>query len=466
MSNAEIADRLASLAQLLRAQKENPYKVKAYQRAAAKIRTLSESIDELVRDDADLTAYAGIGETISGAIQEIVRTGILAKLEKLRDAASPELTDISRHPRLDPERVFRIYKKLGIASVNELREKLASGDIEKTLGRRMAEHVRQGLTETHTMLLYRADDLRVAIEEFLLNQCGVRRAEVVGEYRRRVEIIAEIGFVIETDDFQRVISKLERYGGRTMVVNSVKDNAVFALSSGILLQVQVAGKHDWGLALIACTGSKAHLRKLTAVTGPMKMLRLNGSFPTETALYRKFGLSFIQPELRGDHDEVERARKNTLPVLVSLKDIRGELHAHSTSSDGANRSVNQHFEIVEKALSITEFKGGDNSRSGGSVDCLFLVAQADPVTVHSMQSAIQILERAENERIKIRNSDFLAGLLTFQQRSEFFRFAIGKNDRVVLGIGAAVVGPYPRCTVPAQGSRFAFYLNKKKAAWG
>jgi DNA polymerase (family 10) len=117
LSNAQIADRLASLAQLLSAQKENPYKVKAYQRAAAKIRTLSESIDELVRDDADLTAFAGIGEAISGAIREIVRTGTLAKLEMLRAEASPELAGISQHPRLDPKRVLRIYKKLGITSV-------------------------------------------------------------------------------------------------------------------------------------------------------------------------------------------------------------------------------------------------------------------------------------------------------------------------------------------------------------
>src|SRR5438874_7886634 len=83
-------------------------------------------------------------------------------------------------------------------------------------------------------------------------------------------------------------------------------------------------------------GVQRHLRKLTAITGPMKALRLSGPFPSETALYRNFGLSFIQPELREGHDEVERAAKNTLPVLVSLNDIRGELHAHSTSSDGAN----------------------------------------------------------------------------------------------------------------------------------
>jgi DNA polymerase (family X) len=129
LSNAEIADRLASLAQLLSAQKENPYKVKAYQRAAAKIRTLSESIDELVRDNADLTAFAGIGEAISGAIHEIVRTGTLKKLEALRAEATPELAGISQHPRLDPKRVLRIYKKLGVTSVEALNEKLASGDI-------------------------------------------------------------------------------------------------------------------------------------------------------------------------------------------------------------------------------------------------------------------------------------------------------------------------------------------------
>src|SRR5438270_7025462 len=91
LSNAEIADRLASLAQLLSAQKENPYKIKAYQRAAAKIRALPESIQELVQEEVDLTTYAGIGEAISGAIQEIVRTGTPGKLEKLKSQASAEL---------------------------------------------------------------------------------------------------------------------------------------------------------------------------------------------------------------------------------------------------------------------------------------------------------------------------------------------------------------------------------------
>src|SRR3954447_18886208 len=104
LSNAEIADRLASLAQLLSAQKENPYKVKAYQRAAAKLRNMSESIQELVQDDADLTAYAGIGDAIASAIREIVQTGSLKKLESLRAQDSPEVASINDYPRLDPKR--------------------------------------------------------------------------------------------------------------------------------------------------------------------------------------------------------------------------------------------------------------------------------------------------------------------------------------------------------------------------
>jgi len=334
LGNAEIADRLASLAQLLSTQKENPYKVKAYQRAAAKLRNMSENLQELVQDDADLTQYAGIGDAIASAIREIVQTGSLRKLEYLRAQASPAVASINDYPRLDPKRVQRIYKKLAISSVEELRAKLDSGEIEQALGLRMAQHVRQGLTETHAMLLYRADDLRAAVEEFLLGPCRVKRAEVVGEARRRAEVIEELAFVIETEDFAAVVARLQRYGGRTPLVSSGEDNAVFALSSGVLLRIQLAGKKDWGLQMVACTGCQAHLKKLTAVTGSLHSHQ--ASFPTEQDFYKNFGLQYIEPELREGYDEVERAAKNLLPTLVTAKDIRGDLHAHSTSSDGSD----------------------------------------------------------------------------------------------------------------------------------
>jgi DNA polymerase IV (family X) len=129
LSNAEIADRLASLAQLLSTQKENPYKVKAYYRAATRIRNLPDSLDEMVRREEDLTKFPAIGAAIASAIKEIVTTGMLAKLERLRSEATPAVAELSAHPRLDPRRVMRVYKKLKISSLDELRQRIENGEI-------------------------------------------------------------------------------------------------------------------------------------------------------------------------------------------------------------------------------------------------------------------------------------------------------------------------------------------------
>jgi DNA polymerase (family 10) len=374
LSNADIADRLAGLAQLMAAGKENPYKIKAYQRAAARIRTFAESIPELVREEGDLTAFPGIGVGIAAAIREIVTTGTLGKLERLRSGASPEVASISHYPRLDLKRVLRVYKKLGIASVEALKEKLDAGDIEKVLGPRLAQHIQQGLTETHAMLLYRADDLRSSIEDFLLARCGVRRAEAVGDYRRRVEIIEELSFVVETDDFTDTIKRFRRFGGHTPLVTANNREADFAVSAGVLVRLHHAAPEDWGLRLIACTGSKAHLKKFSAVTGSVKQLRAAGPWPTEAGVYQKFGLAFIEPELREGHDEVARAATRTLPVLVTIHDIRGELHAHSTSSDGSH-SIEQMAAAARKRgyeyIGITDHSQSLKIARGVSIDDLW-----------------------------------------------------------------------------------------------
>jgi DNA polymerase (family X) len=373
LSNAEIAHQLASLAQLLSTQKESPYKVKAYHRAAARIRNLPDSLDDMVRREEDLTQFSGVGAAIASAIREIVTTGTLAKLERLRGEATPAVAELSAYPRLDPKRVMRVYKKLKISSLGELRQHVDNGEVEKVFGNRTAQHIRQGLTETHAMLLYRADDLRELIEEFLLSACHVKRAEVAGDYRRRVEVIEELVFVIETDDFPNVVERLQRYGGRTPLVEAGADHASFALSSGILLRLQLAADKDWGFHMAACTGSQAHLKKLAAVTEPLRELKVGG-FASEKVLYLRFGLQYMEPELREGHDEVERAKAGTLPRLVTAKDIRGELHAHSLASDGGD-SIEYMAEAARERgyeyIGITDHSQSLKIAGGVSVDDLW-----------------------------------------------------------------------------------------------
>jgi DNA polymerase (family X) len=336
VSNSEIAEQLATLAQLLPDRKENFYKKKAYRRAAMKIRTMGESLHDLVHDEIDLTQYPGIGQAISSAIQEIVRTGTLEQLESLRSKATPELSAISRYPRLDPKRVLRVYKKLHIASIESLKEKLESGEVERVIGPRLAQHIRQGMNESRALLLYEADRICTAVESFLLDKCRVSHAQIVGDYRRRTETVEGLSFLIATDDFPFVISKLLRFGGRTPLLHSTSDSAEFMLSSEICLVVHVATEATWGQALVIHTGSKGHLRKLADVTGNLKArIHSTGPFESEEALYQSAGLRMIAPELREGRDEVERAAQHQLPRLVSLKDLRGELHAHTLSSDGS-----------------------------------------------------------------------------------------------------------------------------------
>ena len=347
LSNADVADRLSSLAQMLTMEKANPYKVRAYRRAAAVVRGLGESVEELVRSNADLRVYAGIGEAISGAIREIVETGSLKTLEKLRASASPELISLSEHPRLDPRRVLRVYKKLSISTVEQLRSALDTGQIERTLGSRMAQHVRYGLIETETILLYHAHPLCESIAAFLLNKAGVERVEAAGDYRRRVDIIGRIDFIVQAGDFSRVVEAMQRYGGRTALIESTPTTATYSLSSGPILCLQQAQKNNWGFALVRGTGCAAHLRKLSRVTGSLTRLGKGREFATEEAFYKRFGMQFIPPELREGLHEVTQSRNGTLPQLVTQEDIRGDLHTHTFASDGADS-------VEEMALAAQE----------------------------------------------------------------------------------------------------------------
>lgn len=373
LSNAEIADRLASLAQLLTVQKANPYKARAYRRAANVIRGLGESVDELVRDNQDLRVYAGIGEAISGAIREIVETGSLSTLEGLRASVSPELASLTDRPRLDPKRVLRIYKKLKICSIDALRSSLESGEIESIFGPRMAQHVRLGLVETETILLYHAHTVASAIRKFLVTKAGAERVELVGDYRRNVEVISRFDALVLTADFNGLVEVMKRFGGRTPLLEQTATTATYTLSSGPLLHLELASKKNWGMSMICGTGSAPHLRKLSRVTGTLPSLRESASFATEEAFYKHFRLQFLPPELREGLKEVSQAQKSVIPKLVEPEDIRGDLHAHTFGSDGSDSAEEMALaaqELGYEYVGITDHTPSLKIANGQSVEDL------------------------------------------------------------------------------------------------
>lgn len=433
LNNAEIADRLSALAQMLTLEKANPYKVRAYRRAAAVIRGMGESVDELVRGGGDLTAFPGIGAAIAGAIAEIVQTGSLKSLEKLRANSSPELIEISAHPRLDARRVLRIYKKLGLKSIDQLRTSLENGEVEKAFGVRMAQHIRQGLIPSQAILLYHAHAIRVAIEEFLEKKCGVKKVEAVGDYRRKVETIERLEFLIEAEGFKRVVTCFERFGGRTPLVESGPEGAVFALPSGPLLELKKTNK-NWGLASIRSTGSIAHLRKLVRVTGSLTELDRKKSFESEDQFYRSFRMQFIPPELREGLDEVRQAREGKLPRLVTREDMRGDLHAHTEASDGAHtlkEMVLAARELGYEYIGITDHSQSLKIAQGLSPERLRKQIRAID-KLNGQLSGIRILKSAEVDILADGSLDYPDDLLKeldYTVCSIHSRFSLGTEQQ-------------------------------------
>jgi DNA polymerase (family X) len=431
-SNGEIAAQLLILAQLLASKRENPFKIKAYRRAAQTIRSLGESIYDLALSGADLTVYPNIGPAIQAAILELVHSGTLRQVEQLRSQTPVETTEIAEYPRLDVRRVLQAYKKLGISSISELREKLANGEALAKLGARAEQHLRLGLSESTAMLLYHADQLVPAIEHFLENQCGAHHAIAAGEYRRRVEVVGEIACVVEAPDFRSVVKKFEGFGGKSELVHLTEREALLRLSSGVQARLTATTGARWGLDLILATGSEGHVRQLRQMDSWTES-RTSG-METEHSVYSQLGLPFIRPERREGEDEIEMALARRFPEDITAADIRGELHAHSTSSDGVNSIDEMAHEARERGY---EYIGmSDHSKSlkiarGLTEEALWeQLRKIDEL--NASLTGIRVLKSAEVDILidgSLDYSDELLSELDYTICSIHSRFGLGKAEQ-------------------------------------
>jgi DNA polymerase (family 10) len=347
--NADIASAFNHLADLLEIEDANPFRVRAYRRAAATIEDLPASAAAMVASGADLTELPGVGEDLAGKIKEIVETGHLKLLREVESRTPSALATLTAIPGLGPKRVRALHEALGISTLKQLAAAAAAGKI-RTLPRFSADLEARLLDEatkrTQTpprFKLSTAEDFAQGVVAHLRKAPSVGQVIVAGSFRRRRETVGDLDVLATGRDGAAVIDHFVRYDEVEKVLAKGPVRSTVTLRSGLQIDLRVVAEESYGAALVYFTGSKDHniaIRKL----GQGRGLKVNeyGVFrgesrvagKTEEDIYRSLGLAYVEPELREDRGEIEAARRGRLPDLVALGDIRGDLHTHTQASDG------------------------------------------------------------------------------------------------------------------------------------
>ena len=343
--NAEIAAMFDQTAELLEIQAENQFRVRAYRRAPRLIEALPQSVKSLLAAGRDLSELPGVGKDLAGKIVDIVKTGRFKLLDTLKRKLPGELGEIAALPGLGPKRVKLLYDKLHVRTLADLKRAVETGRLREvrgfgpTIEQKLLQALKQPRSEKR-FKLRAAEAEAEALVELLRDR---RQVVVAGSYRRRRETVGDLDMLVAAEDGEAVGKKLVAYENVAKVLAQGPTRTTVVLRSGIQVDLRVVPEESYGAALLYFTGSKAHNIALRGIANE-RGWKLNeyGLFAgsrrvagaTEQEVYKKLGLAFVPPELREDRGEVAAAKEKRLPNLVALDGIRGDLHVHTSWTDG------------------------------------------------------------------------------------------------------------------------------------
>ena len=351
VQNAEIATMFDQAADLLEIKGDNPFRVRAYRRAARTVEGLPQSVGSMLAKEADLSELPGIGKDLAGKIAGIVESGHFDLLDQLKKKLPGDLGAMAGLPGLGPKRIKLLYDKAKVRTLDDLRRAIKVGKLHGLHGfgpvieKKLAAALEKPLAEKRFKLAV-AEAEAESLVAFLRDKGQV---VVAGSYRRRRDTVGDLDILVTSKQGPAVGDKLVGYDNVADVLAHGPTRTTVLLRSGIQVDLRAVPEESYGAALLYFTGSKAHNIALRGIANARKW-KLNeyGLFSgkrriagaSEEEVYRKLGLAYIPPEMREDRGEIALALNGELPRLISAGDMRGDLHVHSDWTDGTASIAN------------------------------------------------------------------------------------------------------------------------------
>jgi DNA polymerase (family X) len=384
LSNAEIADAFNELGTLYELDGAISYRVLAYRDAAKVIRQSPVSIAELTRAGR-VTELPGIGKTIEEKIVALLDTGSIPSADKLKAKFPPSLVEVTLIPGLGAKTVRRLHDELGIATLDDLRTAIAEQKVRglKGLGPKAEENIAAQLEKlgdegpSERVLLSDALPIAERLLEVLREHPGSKAVDVAGSARRLAETCKDIDLIATASDPVGLAKALVEHPLAAASGNPSANGARVTTYNGVKVDLRIVPPEEYGNLLQHFTGSAAHNVELRERAVKMGLsVSEHGIKDTETgkvqkhkteaAVYKRLGLAYIEPELREGRGEIRAASDGKLPKLVELGDVRGDLHSHTTLSDGKNTL--EEMAAAAKAKGYAYFAVTDHSASHGFGD--------------------------------------------------------------------------------------------------
>jgi DNA polymerase (family X) len=349
ITNKDIIRLLEQIAIYMELKGENPFKISAFRKAANTIETSELNLTEI----ADLTELPGIGKGTAAVIEEYLKEGKSSVLQELKDEVPKGLIPLLQLPGLGGKKIAKLYKELSVENAEDLKNACLKGEVQalKGFGKKTEEKIMEALqnagSRPERLPIAFMIPIAVSIEEHLAKMAGVVQYSRAGSLRRVRETIKDLDFIIATKDPNQVKEQLIQLPSIKEVIGAglTKVSVIMGLDYDVSIDFRLVKPEEFATTLHHFTGSKEHnvrMRQLAKErgekiseygvenneTGEIK------TFKTEEAFYHYFELPFIPPEIREDGKEVENYSDDS--ELISLEDIKGDLHMHTTASDGAH----------------------------------------------------------------------------------------------------------------------------------